>query len=1133
MQRPTEKPDFPSALKLLKSKKFDDALVLLDQMNPTPPVLFAKSSCYLARKRFSEALNAMLSIPVKKRTVEHNERLALCYARVKDYPKAFALYDQMKVKSQNALYDLAYCHCDARNYTTALQLFSQVQHKTVGLLVGIARCNEGQGNIEAAIAIYSNIKEHDVNSLVSYARCFQSRGQFSKAFELLEPIKEKDLEVVLALGRCYSNCNRHNDAISLYSQYLEKNPNNTQIMHEVARCHRDNQEYSTAVSEFNYLLHLLPNDPNILFSLGLCYENMGEFDLAVQTLRRIKQPNGKVQITLGRCLIALERVAEAHAICKEFPHNFYEGQLSFAICLQHMQQFDEAISVLKRIPDWQNNKKILMTLARVYFEQNKLSLMFETLHQVDNWQQDEDVLLAIARAQENMDDLQSAWQTLNSIPVAKRSKTSLAALAGCNAKMGDLGAACNFLCSIPNYEKNPQFLWMLGSYYQEMGQLDKAIDTYKSLKRDDNKTKIALASCHEMSGNFDEMLLCLNLLTPKSKYVLLTIGLAYQRIGLFTQAIQTFQSIQDWASDTEALLALGICHDVWGKHADAITYLTSIQNWQQERKVLLALCRSYQATGDLTKAVESVYKIPSWKNDKHALVALAISYNRNGLYREAAEICLDLVSRFPYFLEGFLCYGKVQLCSGKLNATFIEDCIKKFPYQAGFHQLKALHHIRVKEARRAEETLTSAIKRFPFNYSLYLSLLRHYLYINEQEKAKEIYQTCLDTFRGNPRFARLCTGIMSTSRFMPVWQDVSLSTEIIFHQVELLEPMQAAFSKVTAISEESYIVGSSVLSALERKPLEDKQDIDLVVLTPNLGYFASHVGAQGLVQNTMMKYLFTGTLVAKQPIHLDCYAVTVPVLNDEFLKSNSLSRDFTICCLYLDPKGNVIDPTGLGLQDFRDKILRPIADPNELFAKDPVRILRAIKYFIRGYRPTPDLITALKEWQPSDSLNTTRIAEATRHYLTKNPEQFVQELQRYDLLHRLFGVDSNLSIPEVIKQLQSITNQSASLWSASMLVSRPPSQPENASKFQVKCAIHEAAGKKEAKPVSPNPLEWPVLQANKGKNIAEPQSAPKGVWQKPQATTVWSKPSDKAAGKDSSQGSKGNDAAATRTNRIN
>src|SRR3954471_7154893 len=58
-------------------------------------------------------------------------------------------------------------------------------------------------------------------------------------------------------------------------------------------------------------------------------------------------------------------------------------------------------------------------------------------------------------------------------------------------------------------------------------------------------------------------------------------------------------------------------------------------------------------------------------------------------------------------------------------------------------------------------------------------------------------------------------------------------------------------------------------------------------------------------------------------------------------------RDFTINGLFLDPVENkIIDYVG-GQEDLKAKRLRAIGDPNERFAEDHLRLLRAIRFAAR------------------------------------------------------------------------------------------------------------------------------------------------------------------------------------------
>ena len=57
-------------------------------------------------------------------------------------------------------------------------------------------------------------------------------------------------------------------------------------------------------------------------------------------------------------------------------------------------------------------------------------------------------------------------------------------------------------------------------------------------------------------------------------------------------------------------------------------------------------------------------------------------------------------------------------------------------------------------------------------------------------------------------------------------------------------------------------------------------------------------------------------------------------------------RDFTINAIYIDENYQIIDPTGLGIEDLKNKILRIIGDPEARIKEDPLRILRANRFCI-------------------------------------------------------------------------------------------------------------------------------------------------------------------------------------------
>jgi len=64
-------------------------------------------------------------------------------------------------------------------------------------------------------------------------------------------------------------------------------------------------------------------------------------------------------------------------------------------------------------------------------------------------------------------------------------------------------------------------------------------------------------------------------------------------------------------------------------------------------------------------------------------------------------------------------------------------------------------------------------------------------------------------------------------------------------------------------------------------------------------------------------------------------------INEDYVR-----RDFTINAIYIDENYNIIDPSGTGVKDLDNKILRFIGDPQKRVEEDPLRILRGKRFTI-------------------------------------------------------------------------------------------------------------------------------------------------------------------------------------------
>ena len=98
------------------------------------------------------------------------------------------------------------------------------------------------------------------------------------------------------------------------------------------------------------------------------------------------------------------------------------------------------------------------------------------------------------------------------------------------------------------------------------------------------------------------------------------------------------------------------------------------------------------------------------------------------------------------------------------------------------------------------------------------------------------------------------------------------------------------------------------------------------------------------------------------------------------IKEDYVRRDFTINAIYMDENFNVIDPSGLGLKDLKDKLIRFIGDPEKRIKEDPLRILRAERFEANlGFKIEDNTYLAIKKNRHLlDKINPDKIKEEYR-----------------------------------------------------------------------------------------------------------------------------------------------------------
>jgi hypothetical protein len=219
-----------------------------------------------------------------------------------------------------------------------------------------------------------------------------------------------------------------------------------------------------------------------------------------------------------------------------------------------------------------------------------------------------------------------------------------------------------------------------------------------------------------------------------------------------------------------------------------------------------------------------------------------------------------------------------------------------------------------------------------------------------------------------------------------------------------------------------YVVGSSLFALIVPNIKTQTTDIDIAmpfcehaVLTEALFKQTSHLKA------LYKKRIFTAINGYYAEYNIDLFLQSTNKSSLNFIDEHYPSRDFTISCLfgeyYSDASGDglkIIDPTGRGINDLKTATLRTVAsahlhletecinaDKAHLEA-DPVRILRAIKWIMQGFKPTTSLMDALKIC----SITHGDIAQTKHLYLytlkilqsDKNCD-FFRVLKEYQLMH--------------------------------------------------------------------------------------------------------------------------------------
>lgn len=722
----------------------------------------------------------------------------------------------------------------------------------------------------------------------------------------------------------------------------------------------------------------------------------GKYQLGLQILRSLPFNNHNTPRWLmakARCLQGIGDFFPALNIYKAMKNKNITTFLAMSDCYKKIGDYKESIYTLKQIQDWDQNIEALISIGYNYLMINELDNAFEYFSKAlaihpDNIQ----ALIGLSRYYLETGQHYNAVTTLQSVPNYKQNKQVLLALYRCCNKIGNHHEGLRYLKLIPDDEKDNRIQITFGFCYLEMGRYNKSLKIFLVVLKHDDNNKDALngiAKCHRKMGRFKSAL----------KYNLKIL------------------EIND--GDNEAITGIVLCYLDMKKPKDAIYFLNNLTNYEIKEKNLLLLSRCYKKVNNFQGAIHTLTSINNWMNNKLVSLNIAICYIKKGEDKNGLELLSSIITQFPSYGAAHYSYCRYLVDNEDEYALIaIKNALYQFPYNISLHLLMAKYYEGQGLGMERFNTLMEIKHQFPWYSDTYIDLLHYHLSDENEEEANKIINECFKRFSEHNILFRRIKNLQRMRPFMLSLCNTGNINSTEFIEIKLDANVDRIFSILKPICNECYLVGSTVWSLILSQNLnqiinEEKQesDFDFVgTCDESNGLFQN-----GFRQSNYIPFLYTAKI---EDNRIDFFSLPT---KKNLITKNYRKRDFTICALYCNPEGIVIDPTGIGLQDLMNKRLRMIGNPAIRLREDPVRLLRAIRYITAGFDPVKNLHDALLEWQPGEKLDTGHLyAVARKHMKTLDTYHYVGSLREYGLLEKIFNIPNSLNIQEAIIALEKL-----------------------------------------------------------------------------------------------------------------
>ena len=393
---------------------------------------------------------------------------------------------------------------------------------------------------ECAKALKLGLQLHPNNNALKTkrAKIYLATGDNKKAFRLLDSLTETtDYEVILLKIEVLTKLGRMKEARALsdnlvinesddldnvcldiayiylgQAEYslalglLEKgdlfNPNNTELLYELAFCYEQNENFENAIAVNIRIIDIDPFAGEAWFNLGQLYFATQDFTKALDAYEyalAIDEKDSLTSIQKAHVQFQLDMFEEALETYLEYREMTSYGQwqtdIFIAECYEKMEKYEESILYYKQsLEAHSENYDALTGIAICLLEQEEYTESFPYINKaLDLKPEAADAWVYLAEANIGIDEVDNALLAyLKSISIDSDQPDTLMAIANIYLEKTEFELAIKFYLSAKGLDENMEFINLFISVsYFKVGNISKAI-TYLRVAILENETAAAL-----------------------------------------------------------------------------------------------------------------------------------------------------------------------------------------------------------------------------------------------------------------------------------------------------------------------------------------------------------------------------------------------------------------------------------------------------------------------------------------------------------------------------------------------------------------------------------------------------------------------------------------------------------------